>query len=392
MSINVSTLVKYLKTKLDTDLKLQNVKVQGEISNFHRHSSGHLYFSLKDEKSQISCVMFSSRAVTLKFVPKNGDQVEVSANTSIFETSGQLQLYVNTMKQQGIGDLYQQYELLKEKLSNEGYFDDEHKKQLPTHYPQNIAVVVGENSAAMSDIKTCFLRRWPLCNVDYYPSLVQGKDAPKDLIFNLKKIDKLNYDIIILARGGGSFEDLFCFNDEELVKTIFSLKTYIVSGIGHEQDFTLADFVSDLRAPTPTACVELVTPNIVDVYSELEEYNNTINSLILNKIESLSLKLDYEQSKINLFTSKLELILNNINTIKVNLTNSIINRINKYNLLIDSNVDLLKAYSIDQTLKRGFSLVYKDSKLLKDKTKLKKDDQINVKLYKGQFKAKVEEL
>ena len=391
MSITVSTLVRYLKNKLDSDDKLQNVKVQGELSNFHKHSSGHLYFTLKDDKSAISCIMFSSKASSIKFEPKNGDKVEISANTSMFEVTGQLQLYVNSMKLAGVGDLYQQYEMLKNKLTEEGYFDEDHKKELSSYYPERVCVLVGDKSAAMSDIKTCFERRWPLTSVDYYPVLVQGKDAPKDIIKTLKEVDKKYYDVIILARGGGSFEDLFCFNDEELVKTIYNLETFIVTGIGHEQDFTLADFVADLRAPTPTASVELITNNIVDVIDEINSLSNDLFNIISKKIDNLSIKLDYYFTKVNSYSSKLELINNGIDN-SVNEMNTLIKHllVSKKDEL-NSKLNLLNAYSIDNTLKRGYSLVYKDNKLVKNKKNVRKDDELDIRLYGGNIKATVKE-
>ena len=211
--ISVSALLRYLKNRLDSDDNLQKIYVKGEISNFHRHFSGHLYFTLKDEKAAISCVMFKSSAVSLRFDPKNGDKVIVYANTSIFEASGQLQLYVQKMTLDGLGNLYARYEALKIKLAEEGKFAQEHKKEMPFIYPDRIAVLVGDKSAAMSDIITCFQRRWPLCKTDFYPVLVQGELAPASIIKQLKKVDDLGYQAIILARGGGSFEDLFCFND-----------------------------------------------------------------------------------------------------------------------------------------------------------------------------------
>lgn len=411
--INVSTLVRYLKNKLDSDIKLQGVLVSGEISNFHRHNSGHLYFTLKDEKSSISCVMFSSKASYLKFEPKNGDKVIVNANTSIFETSGQLQLYVNSLKLDGVGDLYQQYEELKNKLFDEGYFNEENKKEIETLYPEKIAVLVGDKSAAMSDIKTQFLRRWPLCNVDYYPVLVQGNDAAADIIEKLLKVDSLDYDAIILARGGGSFEDLFCFNDEKLVKTIFSLNTFIITGVGHEKDFTLVDFVSDERAPTPTAAVELITPNIVDVMDNIKIYykdlNYTMNSkisnikkeldsLIKNKylinplllVDKKKLKLDYFNQYLNNYSNRIVntklVINNNIRLIK----NSLNNKFNRVKTSVNSYNELLNAYSLDKTLKRGYSIVYQDEKIINSKNKLNKKD-LRIRLYDGEINALIKE-
>ena len=411
-SITVSKLVRYLKNKLETDQNLSGITVSGEISNFHRHSSGHLYFTLKDTNSAISCVMFSSRANLLKFEPKNGDKVEVSCSVSIFEVTGQLQIYINSMKKAGLGDLFQQYEELKEKLGKEGYFDEDHKINLPTDYPENVAVLVGDKSAAMSDIKTCFKRRWPLANITYYPVLVQGFDAPKDIIKNLMIADELDYDYIILARGGGSFEDLFCFNDEELVKTIYNLKTFIITGIGHEQDFTLADFVADLRAPTPTATVELTMPDIKDVLSEISEgeiiLRETMDKRIKNQKELLEgyinnryfmnpnlllnntlIKLDYYTTKLQSFSQKLNSIYEKINVIQERIESNL-----KQNLLFKkeklvSDINLLKMYSIDDTLKRGYSLVYKNEKLINNKNLLCKDDNIEIRLYGGKLNATI---
>ena len=414
MSISVTTLVRYLRNRLDSDDRLHNIQVTGELSNFHKHSSGHLYFTLKDETSAINCVMFSSRAINIKFNPKNGDKVDISGNVSLFETTGQLQLYVNSLKLAGLGDLYQQYEILKTKLYEEGYFDDNHKKSIPSLYPEKIAVLVGENSAAMSDIKTCFIRRWPLANVDYHPVLVQGKDAPDDIINNLIKVDKMGYEIIVLARGGGSFEDLFCFNDENLVKTIYSLDTFIITGIGHEQDYTLSDFVADLRAPTPTASVELITRDIKDVDYEVIDYQDSLNTSINQIIDSYKMKIDYYSTKIENYANKFELITKTIDnmmtkirsTLKYKLSNKN-NLIENYQRILNSSIEnrlnaninklkslnnLLNAYSIDNTLKRGYSLIYKDKKLIKNKDRIKVEDNLDIKLYDGNIKATVKEI
>lgn len=413
-NISVSTLVRYLKNKLDSDNNLQGVLVSGELSNFHNHSSGHLYFTLKDEKSAIACVMFASKAQYLKFNPKNGDKVIVSASVSIFENSGQLQLYVNTMKLDGVGDLYARYEELKNKLANVGYFSNDNKKEFNIKYPSKVAVLVGDKSAALSDIKTQFKRRWPLVNVDYYPVLVQGNDAPKDIINTLLKVDNLNYEYIILARGGGTFEDLFCFNDESLVKTIYNLNTFIITGVGHEQDYTLVDFVADMRAPTPTATVELTTPNIIDVYNEvlndeeyikdvlnykLNNYKDRLEELVNNKyllnplllIDKATLKLDYYESKLNNFSKTINNIENDINN-NLSVMNIYIKRkLNNYKIELDKSVSLLKALGVDNTLKRGYSLVYKDNKLLNTNENINIDDEIEIKMYKGKLKANVKE-
>ena len=406
--MSVSSLLRYLKYQLDNDDKLQKIYVSGEISNYHRHNSGHIYFTLKDESAAINCVMFRSNATTLSFEPKTGDKVVVYADTSIFETTGQLQLYVKKISLDGLGDLYARYEALKKKLEAEGKFSETNKTELSKYYLDRVAVLVGDKSAAMSDIKTAFLRRWPLCQVDYYPVLVQGNDAPIDIINNLNKVDSLNYDAIILARGGGSFEDLFCFNDENLVNTIYNLKTFIVTGIGHEQDFTLADFVADLRAATPTASVELITPHIDDVISQIEQFEEDM-------IDSLQYKLDNFNQNYDRLIDKLihyQDRLNSLNTIIDNDMDSIkksiaymlsqyTDKLDRYdtdmsiridmklkenNLILKRLSTLLDAYSCENVLKRGYTIVLQKNKLIKSKKQLKKDE-FEIKFHDGIVKA-----
>ena len=385
--ISVSALVRYLKNKLDTDNNLQRVLVGGEISNFHRHFSGHLYFTLKDEKSSISCVMFKSSASSLKFEPKTGDKVIIQANTSIFESSGQLQLYVLKMNLDGLGDLYAQYEALKQKLQEKGIFADEHKIKLSKTYINNVAVLVGDKSAAMSDIKTTFKRRWPLCNVDYYPVLVQGSDAPRQIISTLKDVDTKNYDAIILARGGGSFEDLFCFNDEELVICIYKLKTFIITGVGHEQDFTLVDFVADLRAATPTASVELITPNIIDVIDEISEYEEYIKNSLNKLVNDNAMKIDYYLQKLLKYQVKIENIKTGIDLKLDRIKNILELSIEKNKLNLKRYKTLLEAYNTDNTLKRGYSIVIQDHHVVTSKKKLK-SNEFDIKFIDGIIKAK----
>ena len=393
--ISVSSLVRYLKNALDSDHNLQRIYVSGEISNYHRHFSGHLYFTLKDEYAAISCVMFKSAAASLKFEPKNGDKVTVYANTSIFETSGQLQLYVLKIEAQGAGDLYARYEALKKKLSEEGKFLDSHKKNIQTSYPERIAVLVGDASAAMSDIKRSFERRWPLCKCDYYPVLVQGNDAPLDIIPKLKQVDEMGYDGIILARGGGSFEDLFCFNDEALANTIYEMKTFIVTGIGHEQDFTLCDFVADLRAATPTAAVELITPDMQEVFDLIDEYEYSLGKRILDILERKKMHFDYLTSSLLQYQKKLESFNDRIDSDITLIRSAILHKMVRYSDLIDHDLSsmslnlhlklnnarllykrlntLLEAYNAENVLKRGYSLVMQEDKVVKRKADLKKD-------------------
>ena len=389
---SVSEIVYKLKDIIENNVELENINVKGEVTNFNgRYPSGHLYFSIKDEDSSIACVMFSTYANKIDFELNNGDKVLISCSPSLYQKTGKLQLNVFKMKKDGVGDLLKKYEELKNKLTKEGYFNDDHKKEINFIYPNNIAVIVGDNSAAMSDIRKTFLRRWPLCNVDYYPSIVQGDKAPKDLINNLIKADNGNYDSIIIARGGGSFEDLFCFNDEELIKTIFNLKTLIVSGVGHEQDFTLTDFVSDIRASTPTASVELLTPNINDVINDLDLKKDNIKLLIEDKINYLNQSLDNNIIQLNNFKNRIDYLLNKINDLKEHMTNYINNKINNFKQYITNIKNNIKAYSQENTLKRGYSIVYKDDVIINSAIKLKKEDLISIRMYKSKVKAKVKE-
>lgn len=412
-TISVTTLVRYLKNKLDSDEALRSVQVSGELSNFRKTSSGHLYFTLKDENSAISCVMFKSKAYSLSFVPENGNKVICSGSISMFEASGSLQLYVNTLKLDGIGDLYRQYEELKNKLFNEGLFDDEHKKEIPTLYPSKVAVLCGNDSAAMSDIKIQFNRRWPLCKVDYYPVIVQGSEGPSSMIQTLKDVDTLDYEIIVLARGGGSFEDLFCFNDERLIRTIYNLNTFIITGVGHQQDFTLVDFVSDRRAPTPTGAIEMITPNIDDVLDSIDDLsyrlNKSIDLLITNNkdkliqlsnnkyfkdpsllVDKVSLLLDYKIERLKRFSNKLDNYQLQIDK-EVDRMDLLLDiKLNKKRNELDRLNGLLKAYSCENTLKRGYALVYKDNKLInKD---IDNNDKLVIETYDQIIDTRVEKV
>lgn len=411
--ISVTTLVRYLKNKLDSDEALRSVQVSGELSNFRKTSSGHLYFTLKDENSAISCVMFKSKAYSLSFVPENGNKVICSGSISMFEASGSLQLYVNTLKLDGIGDLYRQYEELKNKLFNEGLFDDNHKKVLPTLYPSKVAVLCGKDSAAMSDIKIQFNRRWPLCKVDYYPVIVQGSEGPSSMIQTLKDVDAMDYEIIVLARGGGSFEDLFCFNDERLVRIIYNLNTFIITGVGHQQDFTLVDFVSDRRAPTPTGAIEMITPNIDDVLDSIDDLsyrlNKSIDLLITNNkdkliqlsnnkyfkepsllVDKISLLLDYKIERLKRFSNKLDNYKLQIDK-EVDRMGLLLDiKLNKKRNELDRLKGLLKAYSCENTLKRGYALVYKDNKLInKD---IDNNDKLVIETYDQIIDTRVEKV
>lgn len=286
----VSTLVHYLKQKIDADMNVQSVLIKGEISNFTNHRSGHWYFTLKDKKSRISCVMFASYASRCKILLKEGMQVIVQASLSVYEPQGNCQLNVTKVQMDGIGELFLQFEQLKEKLAREGLFDPAHKKPLPA-YPMKIAIISAKEGAALQDVRTTLARRWPLAQITFIPSLVQGKDAPKALIENLQYADSLGVDVILLTRGGGPIEELWCFNDEQLARCIYALKTVIVSGVGHETDTMLVDYVSDARAATPTAAAELVSPDRKEVAQYLQAQKMHLFQSIRRKLQEADMQL-----------------------------------------------------------------------------------------------------
>ena len=290
--IPVSTLVHYLKGSLESDPVLHGVLVEGEISNLRKPYSGHWYFSLKDEKSSISCVMFSSYNRRVGFDANNGDKVEIRGDVSVYEAGGSLQIMVNAMRRAGIGDLYLKLEQMKKKMSEEGLFDPARKKPLPA-YPMNIALVTGNNTAAREDVLITLKKRWPCASLREYPAPVQGMEAAPKIIEALSKADQGNHDIILLVRGGGSIEDLWCFNDESLARFIYQMHTPVVTGIGHEIDFTLCDYVADVRANTPTGAVETAVPDRNEVMALLNQYAMRMQKQIEAKLVSARIHLDH---------------------------------------------------------------------------------------------------
>lgn len=291
MVVSISSVIARIKNVLTQTMDLDGIWIQGEISNLTKHRSGHYYFSLKDKSGEMSCVMFSSYVSRLNFNVEEGMRVLVSGSINVYEQRGSLQLVIRQMKQDGLGDLYLEFEKRKQDLLRAGYFDESHKKAKPD-YIENIGVVTGAQAAALQDVLSTIQRRWPMMKVTLYPSLVQGSLAPKSLIQSLKEADTHNHDALLIVRGGGSFEDLFCFNDVQLVKTIYSLNTYIVSGVGHEVDTTLCDLVCDHRSVTPTAAAQWVTLDQYEVMTQILKDRELLRqnmSMILNHNK---LKLD----------------------------------------------------------------------------------------------------
>ncbi|MCA1063337.1 exodeoxyribonuclease VII large subunit [Rossellomorea sp. AcN35-11] len=293
--LTVQALTKYIKRKFDKDPHLSNLFVRGEISNFKRHSSGHMYFTLKDEKARILSVMFSSNNQSLKFMPENGMNVLIRGDISVYESGGQYQIYVKEMQPDGIGELYLAYEQLKEKLDKAGYFEHGRKRFIPK-FPNRIAVVTSPTGAAIRDIITTIKRRYPIGEILVFPALVQGEQAGGSIAEAIRKANDLgDIDVMIIGRGGGSIEELWAFNEEIVADAIFESRIPVISAVGHETDFTIADFVADLRAPTPTAAGELAVPHIEDL---LERIMNRK----LRLIKSFKTKLQRERSRLDHLT------------------------------------------------------------------------------------------
>ena len=283
--ITVGALTRYIKYRLDNDPNLQEVCLKGEISNFKKHTRGHFYFTIKDEESRISAIMFASNASKVNFDIQDGMKVLVKGKVTVFEGTGNYQIYVSEVKEDGIGNLFELYEKLKKDLEKEGLFKQDHKKPIPK-IPNRIGVITAPTGAAVRDIMSTINRRYPLCEVILFPSLVQGKDAKDDIVKNIKLADTYDLDVIICGRGGGSIEDLWAFNEEIVARAIYACNTPIISAVGHEIDFTIADFVADKRAETPTAAAEMCAPSKADLINLLKQMelrlNKNINSLITN--------------------------------------------------------------------------------------------------------------
>ena len=307
MNNNIWTITQlnhYIKGRLDQDLYLKGIYVEGEVSNLNLHPSGHWYFTLKDNSSRLACVMFSSYASKSKLIPANGMKILVKGSISVFETTGQYQLYAVELKPTGLGELALKLEQLKNKLELLGYFDLEHRIPIP-NYPAKVGVICGENTAAYQDVIRTLTRRWPLAKVYPFFSLVQGKEASGELVKAIEKADKANLDVIILARGGGSLEDLWCFNEEIVVKAVYDCNTPIITGIGHESDTTLVDYVADLRASTPTAAAEHATPDILEVCELLKQDKQRLVQAGQQLLRKPTLELDLKYEKLLKFTSNI---------------------------------------------------------------------------------------
>ena len=411
--ISVSQLTRYIKYKIDNDVNLNEVFLKGEISNFKAHSRGHYYFTLKDEGSRINAVMFASSTKKIKFMPTDGMKVLVTGKISVFEANGGYQIYVNDMLEDGVGNLYIAYEQLKRKLEEEGLFDPLKKKSIPK-IPKRIGVVTAPTGAAIKDIISTIKRRWPIAEVLLFPSLVQGEEAAADIVKQIRKSEEFKLDTLIVGRGGGSIEDLWPFNEEIVARAIYECNTPVISAVGHEVDFTIADFVADLRAPTPTGAAEMAVPQIGDVINYLGQLNIRLNTVINNQIGNYRQRLNDITSR-SVFTNPVmiyqakELMFDNLverlkySTINlVNLKEKQLNVVKSsyilrspYQLLDKKSnkylqiISKLETLSPLLTLQRGYSISRCNGNVISSVKNVKKKDIIDIEFNDGTIKTEV---
>lgn len=411
--LTIEALTKYLKYKFDNDDNLKSVYLKGEISNFKAHSTGHFYFSLKDEKSKINAIMFSASNKGMVFRPTEGMKVLVHGRISVYESTGNYQIYVDEMLEDGVGNLYIAYEQLKAKLEVEGLFREDHKKKIPL-YPKKIGIVTAKTGAAIRDIITTINRRYPICEIYLFPSLVQGDNAYLDIVKKIEQANTFELDTLIVGRGGGSIEDMWPFNEEAVARAIYASNIPVISAVGHEIDFTIADFVSDLRAPTPTAAAELAVPNLIDLIKYIDALKNRANESMLQKINYQKLYLDsiknsfviknpiimYENKK-----QKLDQIDEKINNLMIymiekkkdRLANIKNNRIIKSpellyresSIKIGNLIDKLELLNPISILKRGYSISYIDDNIISSIKGLKEGDIMKTRLTDGFVESKI---
>ena len=391
IAISVSQLNSYIKEKIDGDEALNTVIVKGEISNFKNHYTGHLYFTLKDEKSLIKCIMFKTYAEKLGFIPKDGMKVMVFGSVSVFERDGVYQIYVKAIKQDGIGTLYEKYEKLKADLEKQGLFDKLHKKKIPLK-PNIIGVLTSQTGSVIRDIINVSTRRNPGTYIRLYPVPVQGTGAAKEIARGIEFMNENNLaDVIILARGGGSLEDLWPFNEEIVAKAIYNSGIPIISAIGHETDFTISDFVADLRAPTPSAAAELANPDIYEIKEKINTYNSRMRLSLKKKLDFMKLKYEKIMSS-NIFKEPYKKINDNrmeIDRCVRNIGNCIKSKYKETRLMFNEKVSRLDNISPLKTLTRGYCLTEKNGEIRKSKNELKKDDEIEITFFEGIKNAKV---
>lgn len=392
LTLSVTQLNEYVKLLIDSDELLQTAVVRGEISNFkHHYATGHLYFSLKDEKSLVKCVMFARDASRLRFEPDNGMTVTIWGRVSVFPRDGAYQFYAGFMSQSGLGDQHAAFEHLKNKLMNEGLFDQERKRAIP-QFPKKIGIITSPTGAAIQDIMNILHRRWPVVNTELYPALVQGEGAAASLLSGVKYfVSKNNVDLIIIGRGGGSGEDLSAFNDEALARAIAASKIPVISAVGHETDVSISDFVADLRAPTPSAAAELAVPDI-------KEYLASLDSLLKRSRGIITKNLEHAENRLKMLGQSpvltnpvryVELRENELLYFAKRIDASYRNILSRNEAIFADKVGRFESLNPLSVLSRGYSFVQKDNRVVSSAEHLKSGDDINLTFSDGNVEAVV---
>ena len=391
MAISISELNSYIKNKIADDEYLNNVLVKGEISNFKNHYTGHMYFTLKDENSLIKCIMFKSYAQKLDFVPKDGMKVFALGSVSVFERDGVYQIYVKAMQEDGVGVLYKKYEELKHRLEEEGYFDVAHKQKIPK-MPETIGVLTSQTGSVIRDIINVSTRRNPNVHIRLLPVPVQGEGAAEKIADGIRIMNKNKLaDVLILARGGGSLEDLWPFNEEIVAHAIYNSEIPVISAVGHETDFSISDFVADLRAPTPSAAAELAVPDIYEIKQKINTSRNRLRLALIKKVEIMKLRYEKCMSS-RVFKDPLRNINDNylkIDTFIKRLENTIKTKQKEEKTKYVELISKLDTLSPLKTLTRGYSLIEKDGEIIKSVNDVKSEEKIDIRFVDGVKKAKI---
>lgn len=390
--ISVSELNKYIKDKFEDDEYFTNVLVEGEISNLKNHYTGHIYFTLKDEKSLIKSIMFKTYTAHLDFVPQDGMKVMILGSVSVFERDGTYQLYAKAIKQLGkMGDLRAEYEELKAKLEKEGLFDQNYKKAIPM-MPETIGVLTSNTGAVIRDIINVSTRRNPNVHIRLLPVPVQGSGAAQKIAKGIEFMNKHKLaDIIIVARGGGSLEDLWPFNEEIVARAIYNSELPVISAVGHETDFTISDFVADLRAPTPSAAAELAVPDVAELKMKIKNYQRRYEQALIRKLQLI--KLRYEKCMTRkAFTGILQKVNEQYMVIDMkvkSMQHSVKSKLQNDKSITQNLILKLDSLSPLKTLARGYGIILKDGIVIKSKNMLRKEDEISIRMQDGETKAKI---